>query len=108
MRREGGSPTPAPVTVPSSVTPLRPPPPLPIAARLPAKRREQANLAIQLSAQGKLSMKSLYKRLNAIGAGLPDAEEEIKQLMKERQELPPPAKPPKTKGGGVPAEAPTQ
>ena len=75
---------------------------------LPAKRREQANLAIQLSAQGKLSMKSLYKRLNAIGAGLPDAEEEIKQLMKERQELPPPAKPPKTKGGGVPAEAPTQ
>ena len=76
---------------------------------LPARRREQANLAIALSAQGKLSMKSLYKKLNAIGAGLPsDAEEEMRQIAKERQLLPPPAKPPKGKPSQVPGEAPVQ
>lgn len=77
-------------------------------ASLPAKRREQANLAIQLSAQGKISMKTLFKRLNAIGAALPDAEEEMKQIAKERQLLPPPAKPGKAKGPGLPAETPPQ
>jgi hypothetical protein len=74
-------------------------------ASLPAKRREQANLAIQLAAQGKLSMKTLFKKLNSVGASLPDADEEIAQIKKERAELPPPAKPPKARGGGVPTEA---
>jgi hypothetical protein len=73
-------------------------------ASLPAKRREQANLALQLAAQGKLSMKTLFKKLNSVGASLPDAEEEILQIKKERQELPPPAKPPRVRGGGIPAE----
>lgn len=63
---------------------------------LPAKRREKANLAIALSAQGKLSLETLYKMLNAIGAGLPDAKEELRRIVAEHQMLP--QAPPKGKG----------
>jgi hypothetical protein len=77
---------------------------------LPARRREQANLALVLAAQGKLSMETLFKRLNAIGAGLPSADSEIKRIINERKMLPmaDAAKKGKGKVPQVSSEAPVQ
>ena len=76
---------------------------------LPAKRREQANLAISMWAKQGLSLESLYKKLNAIGAGLPsDAKAELLKIKQEREILPPPAKPAKGKTEQVPGAAPVQ
>jgi len=77
---------------------------------LPARRREQANLALMLSAQGKLSGETLFKRLNAIGAGLPSYESEMERIKKEHAILPPaaPAKGKKGKSPQVSPEAPVQ
>jgi hypothetical protein len=75
---------------------------------LPAKRREKANLAIALAAQGKMSMETLYKMLNAIGAGLPDAKEELKRIVEEHKLLPQPPQKGKGHPPQVPPEQPTQ
>lgn len=49
---------------------------------LPAKRREQASLAMALAATGRLDGESLFKKLNATGAGLP-AWSEVKKRLAE-------------------------
>jgi hypothetical protein len=64
---------------------------------MPAKRREQAQLAMALAAGGRMSMQTLYKKLNAVGAGLPDPNDEMKQIMLERSQGFAPA-PPKGRG----------
>ena len=73
---------------------------------LPAKRREQANLAIAMWSKQGLSLESLYKKLNAIGAGLPaDARKELLKIAAEHKLLPPPIKPQKGKTTQVSPEA---
>ena len=72
---------------------------------LPAKRREQANIALQMYRLGALSLESLLKKLNAVGSGLPsDAKAELMKIRAEHALNPPPQKPIKGKMG-VAAEA---